>query len=85
MASDRARFVIDKAKDGQYYWRFRARNGEIICHSETYTTKQSCQNSIQVMQREVPQAEVLDVTKTDNTSDTLGALAFNIDTLLHRR
>jgi uncharacterized protein YegP (UPF0339 family) len=33
-----------------YYYRLKASNGEIILSSESYTTKQSCQNGIQSVQ-----------------------------------
>ncbi len=38
--------MIFQGKDGQYYWRFRASNGEILCHSEGYTAKQSAEGGI---------------------------------------
>jgi uncharacterized protein YegP (UPF0339 family) len=33
------KFEIKRAKDGQFYFNLKARNGEIILISETYTTK----------------------------------------------
>jgi len=26
-------------KSRKYYWRVRAKNGKIVCHSETYSSK----------------------------------------------
>ena len=40
------KFQVFKGKDNQFYFRLRAANGEIICGSEGYTTKQSCLNGI---------------------------------------
>jgi len=41
------RQIRDKrAKDGQFYFNLKARNGEIILTSETYTTKASAQNGV---------------------------------------
>ena len=44
-----AKFVIKRSSNWQYYWVFVASNGEVICTSETYTTKQSAEHSIQVV------------------------------------
>ncbi len=40
------KFQVFKGHDGQYYFRLKAANGEIICASQGYTTKQSCLNGI---------------------------------------
>lgn len=39
-------FEILPSTNGQYYWRFKAANGEILCHSETYVSKQGAENGI---------------------------------------
>lgn len=56
------RFVIFKGTDGQYYWRLVAENGEILCHSEGYASKQGAQNGIYSCKRIVPIAQVHDNT-----------------------
>lgn len=33
------KYVVSKAKNGQYHWNLRADNGERILQSEMYTTK----------------------------------------------
>lgn len=38
----------------QYYYRLRARNGEIILSGEGYTTKQSCLNGIASVKENAP-------------------------------
>ena len=40
------KFEIDKASNGQYIFRLKAGNGEIILASEQYTTKSACENRI---------------------------------------
>ncbi len=40
------KFQIYTGKDGQFYFRLYARNGEIILSSEGYTSKSNCQNGI---------------------------------------
>lgn len=45
------KFQIFKGKDGQFYFRLRAKNGEIVCSSEGYTTLQSCKSGIEVIKK----------------------------------
>ena len=40
------KFQVFKGEDNQYYFRLKAGNGEIICASQGYTTKQSCLHGI---------------------------------------
>ena|SRR5690554_811507 len=41
------KYQIFKSRSNfQFYFRLRAKNGEIILSSEGYTTKQNCQNGI---------------------------------------
>ena len=41
MAQDNSGFIISKSKDGQNYFVLKARDGQVLVTSETYTTKQS--------------------------------------------
>lgn len=41
-----SKFEIKYAVNNQYYWVFKASNGETIIKSETYTTKDGCKNGI---------------------------------------
>lgn len=43
------KFQIFTGKDGQYYFRLRARNGEVVCSSEGYKSLQGCKNGIEVI------------------------------------
>lgn len=40
------KFEIAKAKDGQFFFRLKAGNGQVILMSEMYRSKQSCKNGI---------------------------------------
>ena len=41
------KFEILPTANGQHYWRFKAANGEILCHSENYASKQGAENGVQ--------------------------------------
>lgn len=56
-------FEIFQGRDKQFYWRFRASNGEIMCGSEGYTSKSSARNAIESMQKNTASAEVKDLTR----------------------
>ena len=51
-----AQFEIRKASNGQYFWVFQGNNNEVICQSETYHSKDSAKNSIQVVKTQGPGA-----------------------------
>ena len=46
-----AKFVIKKAKNGQYYFNLKAGNGETILTSEMYKAKASANNGIQSVKK----------------------------------
>lgn len=46
---DNSKFQVFKGEDEQYYFRLKAANGEIICQSQGYTTKQSCIGGIEAI------------------------------------
>jgi len=54
------RFEIEAAKNGEHFVRFRARNGEIMVRSETYTSKASAKNAIESVKKNGPKAETID-------------------------
>lgn len=49
---------IDRA--GEFRFRLTARNGEIIAVSEGYKTKASCDNGIESVKNNAPEAEVVE-------------------------
>lgn len=55
------KFEIWKSKkDGQWYFHLKAPNGEIIAHSEGYTTKDNCLNGIDAVKGYAPTAEIIE-------------------------
>ena len=48
------KFQIYLGQNNQYYFRLRAKNGEIILTSEGYVAKSGCQNGIQSVQENAP-------------------------------
>jgi len=55
-------FEILRANAGGYFWRLKAANGETLCHSETYTTKQSAQAGVEAAKKIAALAPVHDRT-----------------------
>lgn len=45
-----------------YWWCLKPRNGEILCHSEMLTTKQSALNGIASVKQTAPSAPIVDLT-----------------------
>ncbi|MCW4029927.1 MAG: YegP family protein [Candidatus Bathyarchaeota archaeon] len=56
----------------QFYWVLKADNNEIIATSETYTTKQSCEDGIAAVKRSVPIASIVDETNSKRIYVTFG-------------
>lgn len=48
---------VDKA--GEYRFRLKARNGQVIATSEGYKTKASCENGIESVAKNAPEAEIV--------------------------
>ncbi len=55
-----AKFEVYKDASGQFRFRLRAANNEIIAVSEAYTTKAACMNGIQSVKTNAPIAEIED-------------------------
>ena len=45
-------------KAGEFRFRLKARNGQIIATSEGYVSKASCENGIESVRKNAPEAEV---------------------------
>ena len=54
------KFEMYQDKAGEYRFRLKARNGEIIGVSEGYTAKASCLNGIESVQKNAPEAEIVE-------------------------
>lgn len=57
------KFVIEKSKDGQFYFVLKARNGQVLVTSETYKRKASCKKAIWSMKDKVFTAKIIDKTE----------------------
>jgi uncharacterized protein YegP (UPF0339 family) len=55
-----ARFEINRGESGDYRWRFRADNNEIVASGEGYNSKDDCEHAVQLIKEEAPRAEVTD-------------------------
>ena len=56
------RFEIRKSTDDQFYFVLVAPNNEVIATSETYTSKQNCQNGVDSVVKNAGTAEIVDQT-----------------------
>jgi hypothetical protein len=57
--------IKDSSESRQpYYWREVADNGEVLSHSENYTSKQACENAIAIVKRQAAAAPVYDMTRS---------------------
>lgn len=54
------KFEVYMDKAGEYRFRLKARNGEIIAVSEGYKAKNSCLNGIESVRKNAPDAEVVE-------------------------
>ena len=62
-----AKFEIYKDKKGEFRFRLKATNGEIIATGESYPTKAGCQKGIAAIKKNVPDAPVVDTTAEETT------------------
>lgn len=53
------KFEVYTDKAGEFRFRLKARNGEIIAVSEGYKAKASCLNGIESVRKNAPEAEVV--------------------------
>ncbi len=56
------KFELYQSSNGEYRFRLKAGNGEIIATSEGYTSKASAKNGIESVKNNAPDAEVVDQT-----------------------
>ena len=55
------KYEVYQDKAGEYRFRLKARNGEIIATGEGYEKKASCLNGIDSIKRNAPDAEIIKV------------------------
>jgi uncharacterized protein YegP (UPF0339 family) len=53
------KFEMYTDKAGEYRFRLKAKNGEVIAVSEGYKTKTSCENGIESVKNNAPDAEIV--------------------------
>lgn len=58
-AATHPKFEVYADKAGEFRFRLKARNGEIIAVSEGYKAKSSCQNGIESVRKNASDAEVV--------------------------
>ena len=52
------KFEMYEDKAGEFRFRLKARNGQVIAVSEGYTTKASCEHGIASVKKNAPEAEI---------------------------
>lgn len=62
-SQDLKNFGIFTGKDSMFYWHLKATNGEILCHSEGYTTKSAANDGALACNKYAPVASTKDETK----------------------
>lgn len=56
-------FEIFKDVSGQYRFRLKGRNGEIVATGESYPTKADAKKGVQAVQRAANEAKVVDLSE----------------------
>jgi uncharacterized protein len=73
-----AKFVIKKAKDGEFYFNLKAGNGETILTSEMYKAKASAKNGIESVKKNAPND-----ARYERKTDKKGHPRFNLKAANH--
>ncbi len=55
------KFEVYTDKKGEFRFRLKAGNGEVIAVGEGYTTKAACLNGIESIKKNAPDAEIVEV------------------------
>lgn len=55
------KFEIYKDKAGKWRFRLKAGNGEIIAVGEAYESKAACENGIDSIKRNAPEAPIVEI------------------------
>lgn len=58
-----ASFEVFQGSSGEYRFRLKAPNGEIIVQSEGYTSKAGCMNGIESVKKNAADADIDDKTR----------------------
>ena len=57
------KFEVYKDKAGEYRFKLKAPNGEVIAVSEGYSSKKSCMNGIESVMKNAPKAKIVELEK----------------------
>jgi len=57
-----SKFEVYKDEKGEYRFRLRAPNGEIIAIGEAYASKAGCMNGIESVKENAAKARIVDLT-----------------------
>lgn len=55
------KFEVYTDKKGEFRFRLKASNGQVIATGEGYTTKAACLNGVESVKKNAPDAEVVEV------------------------
>ena len=55
------KFEIYKSANGEYRFRLKATNGQIIATGQGYKSKAACLNGIESVRKNAPEAELVEV------------------------
>ena len=56
------KFEVYQDKTGEYRFRLKAGNGQVVASGQAYTTKKACLNGIESIRKNAPDAPVHDQT-----------------------
>jgi len=56
-----AKFEVYQDKKGEFRFRLKAANGQVIATGEGYSTKAACINGIESIKKNAPEARVEDI------------------------
>lgn len=71
------KFELYEGKNGQFYFRLTARNGQNILASEGYASKASCKNGIESVKANGTNAERFEIKEASNGKFYFNLLAAN--------
>lgn len=57
------KFEVYKDAKGEFRFRLKAGNGEVIAVGEGYTSKAGCLNGIESIRKNAPEAKMVDLTE----------------------
>lgn len=60
------KFELYRDKAGEYRFRLRASNGEVLLQSEGYSSKQAAENGIAAVRNNAPEASIIDGAMPDS-------------------